>query len=71
MVKAIRASVLIILLACSAQAGDMPNGTPTPPPQPAQTTEEESTAQGDTPSDAADTLIEAALSVLNNVLALL
>ena len=30
--KAIRASVLILLLTCSAQAGYMPNGSPEPPP---------------------------------------
>lgn len=35
MCKAIRASLLILTLACSAQAGYMPNGTPEPPP-PAQ-----------------------------------
>lgn len=31
--KAIRASALILLLACSAQAGWMPNDLPTPPAQ--------------------------------------
>jgi hypothetical protein len=31
--KTIRASVLILFLACSAQAGDMQNGSPQPPPQ--------------------------------------
>jgi hypothetical protein len=36
MSKAIRASALVLLLACSAQAGWMPNDTPAPPPpQPA------------------------------------
>ena len=32
MVKVIRASALILLLACSAQAGWMANGSPEPPP---------------------------------------
>ncbi len=32
--KTIRASLLILLLSCSAQAGYMPNGSPGPPPQP-------------------------------------
>ena len=32
MVKVIRASALILLLACSAQAGWMGNGSPEPPP---------------------------------------
>jgi hypothetical protein len=31
--KAIRASVVVLLLACSARAGYMPNGSPEPPPQ--------------------------------------
>lgn len=31
--KAIRASALILLLACSAQAGWMPNDSPAPPAQ--------------------------------------
>lgn len=30
--KAIRASLLVLLFACSAQAGYMPNESPTPPP---------------------------------------
>jgi hypothetical protein len=30
--KSIRASLLILLLACSAQAGYMPNDIPAPPP---------------------------------------
>ena len=32
--KAARASLLILLLACSAQAGLIPNDTPAPPPPP-------------------------------------
>lgn len=34
MLKAIRVSTLILLLACSAQAGYMQNGSPEPPPPP-------------------------------------
>ncbi len=47
MVKAIRASVLVLLLACSAQAGIMQNETPAPPPpaEPAATSDE-TTADG-------------------------
>jgi hypothetical protein len=33
--KAIRASLLILLFACSTQAGYIPNESPAPPPQPA------------------------------------
>jgi hypothetical protein len=76
MVKAARVSVLILLLACSAQAGYIPNGTsepttpPPPPPATASAAEEEST-QGASADDLGDALTEAALSLLNNVLILL
>ena len=75
MFKAARASMLIILLACSAQAGYMPSGSDQPPPpppsQPVSSLEAETAAEGETPDDATDTLAEAALSVLDSVLALL
>ena len=77
MFKVARVSVLILLLACSAQAGYMPNGSPeepptTPPPPPAASVvEEEPVAASVTTNEMAGTLAEAALSVLNNVLALL
>ena len=70
--KAIRALMLSLLLVCSAQAGYIPNDSPTPPPpQPASSVEEEPAAEGDMQNGLADTLTEAALSVLNNVLGLL
>lgn len=75
MFKILRASVLVLLLACAAQAGEIQNGSPQPTPQPSteraqeETTTEE--AEGDSTYDLADTLTEAALSVLDNVLALL
>jgi len=76
MIKAVRVSVLILLLTCSAQAGYMPSGSseptpPPPPPSPVVVEEEEPTTESQTTSDVTDTLAEAALSVLNNVLALL
>jgi hypothetical protein len=72
MVKAIRASVLILLLACSAQAGYMGNGSPEPPPPPpAPAVQQTATTNGEMPNDAAATITEAALTVLNTVLALL
>lgn len=38
--KTIRASLLVLLLACSVRAGYMPNGSPEPPPpQPASVTQ--------------------------------
>lgn len=57
--RAIRASVLILLLTCTAQAGYMQNGTPQPPPPPQAT--QEPTTQGVvlTPP-----LVEFALSLL-------
>jgi hypothetical protein len=73
MFKAIRVSVLILVLTCSAQAGYMPNGLEEPPPPPPApvTAYEEPTAQDQTPDDTSVVIIEAALSVLNSVLALL
>ncbi len=77
MIKFVRAAALVLLLACSTQAGDIQNGSPQPPPPsaPASSTADEPvlavTAEGDGANDLADTLTEAALSLLNNVLALL
>ena len=74
MIKAARVSVLILLLACSTQAGYIPNGTaqptPTPTPEPTYFVEEEP-SDGETSDDVTDVLAEATLSVLNTVLALL
>ena len=61
--KAIRASALILLLTCSAQAGWMGNGSPTPPPQPAGVTQEP-TADGDISTTSANSLTEIALDLL-------
>lgn len=77
MFKIIRASMFVLLLACSAQAGEIQNGAPLPPPPQPVTTlpvQEDPTtpeAGNDPFFGLADTLTEAALSVLNNVLALL
>jgi len=70
MSKAIRASALVLLLACSAYAGDIQNGSPQPSPQPANVVQEP-TANGDIQNGIADAITDAALTVLNNVLALL
>lgn len=68
MSKAIQASALILLLACSAQAGWMPNGAPAqPPPQPPSTTQETTGGEiqnGIMPNDAPDTLTRTALELL-------
>jgi hypothetical protein len=73
MVKTIRASALILLLACSAQAGYMQNdvaGTPPPQPQPTSAVREptdaaqDPTLDGIIPNDAADSLTQTALDLL-------
>ena len=76
--KAVRASALILLLACSAQAGWMMNGTPPPPPPPPQTataaqeqtnTVQEPTADGPQ-NGATDSLTETVLDLIAGVLSL-
>ena len=72
MSKAIRASALVLLLACSAQAGIMQNEAPAPPPpsQPASTAQgptdatDEPTANGYIQNDAPSGLVQIALDVL-------
>ena len=74
MLKAIRVSTLILLLACSAQAGYMQNGSPEPPPpppsQPASAVQEptdatdEPTADGYMQNEAPGGLTQIALDVL-------
>ncbi|HEX8190708.1 MAG TPA: hypothetical protein VF586_20280 [Pyrinomonadaceae bacterium] len=71
MLKAIRVSTLILLLACSAQAGYMQNGSPEPPPpsQPASPIQEPTPTSEEPPADgymqtgAADSLTQIALDV--------
>jgi hypothetical protein len=71
--KSIQVSLLVMLMAVSAQAGDMQCGvTGTPPTQPATVEQEpiqESTASGDTSNNAVDTFAEVALNLLAGVLA--
>ena len=73
--KAIRASALILLLACSARAGWMGNDSPTPPPpsQPASAVQEPTaggevtageTTTGEIPNDTPGTLTQIALDLL-------
>lgn len=74
MVKVIRASVLVLILACSTRAGEMQNGSPEPPPPPAPVVvleDKKTPDEGDPSGDLMQTLTEVALSVLDNVLALL
>jgi hypothetical protein len=77
--KAVRSSALILLLACSAQAGWMGNGVTQPPPPPPETetteqvptsTVQEPTADGHTQSSATDSLTKTVLDLLAGVLTL-
>jgi hypothetical protein len=61
--KTIRASLLVLLLACSVQAGYMPNGSPEPPPQPASVVEAP-TANGWMANEAAESLTQITLDLL-------
>ena len=65
--KAIRASVLVLLLACSAQAGWIHTPVTGPPPPAPAVVEQEPTADGDIQNGLTVTM----LSVLETVLALL
>jgi hypothetical protein len=64
MAKSLRASVLVLLLICSAQAGEIQNDRTAPPPPPPA---EEETGKPTAP----DSFTETVLSVLQSVLALL
>jgi hypothetical protein len=77
MLKIVRASVLMMMLACAASAGEIPNsatGLPAPPPPPGIMTQEP-TAETDvltepTPETRADNFGETLLNLLDSVLAL-
>ncbi len=69
--KAIRTSALVVLLACSAQAGWMGNGFADPPPPPVEqetpSTAQEPTEGGDTENEATDSLTQTVLELLAGV----
>jgi hypothetical protein len=69
--KAIRASVVVLLLCSVARAGYIPNGEPSPPPQPASATTELQTTTDDGTQDAVPgtvTLVLELLAVLPSIL---
>ena len=70
MAKAIRASVLVLLLACSAQAGHIHNDVTGTPPPPPSITQEEQAAEGEMQNGAEGSLTETVLTVLESVLTL-
>lgn len=69
--KAIRASVLVLLLACSAQAGYIPNESPTPPPSQQTNAIQEPTTGSEIPNDAAVSIAQVALDLLATLPSLL
>jgi hypothetical protein len=69
--KTLGVSLLVLLLSCSAVAGEMPNGSPTPPPSQATNAVQEPTAAaqdpatgGEMPNGATDTLTQTVLTLL-------
>jgi len=70
--KAIRTSALILLLACSAQAGWMGTGVAEPPPPPPpEAVKQEPTEGGDTQDEATDSLTQTVLDLLAGVFSLI
>ena len=73
--KAIRTSALVLLLACSAQAGWMGNGLTEPPPPPVEqettSTAQQPTEGGNTQDEATDSLTRTVLDLLAGVISLL
>jgi len=68
--KAIRTSALILLLACSTQAGWMVNGVADPPPPP-DVVEQEPAESGETQDEATDSLTQTVIDLLAGVFSLL
>jgi hypothetical protein len=67
--KTISVAALLLALTCSAYAGDIQNDSPAPPKS--ANTIQEPTTDGDIQNGVADTITDTALTLLNNVLALL
>jgi hypothetical protein len=72
--KAVRASALVLLLACTTYAGDIQNGVTSPPPAPQTVTQEEQSVndyiRNAEPEAEPDRLTETVLNLLSDVLAL-
>ncbi|MDQ3917403.1 MAG: hypothetical protein M3348_02925 [Acidobacteriota bacterium] len=69
--KAICASALVLLLACSAQAGWIQNPAPTPPPSPQTDAAQEPTTGGEVADDVTDSWTATALDLLASLPSLL
>ena len=70
MKKTLRASVLVMLLACSVYAGEMPNGVTSTPPQSPAIAGEMPNGVASTSPLAESTATEVFLSLLQSLLAL-
>lgn len=71
--KALRVSLLVMVLACSAQAGDMPFGVTNPPPPPTASSTMPTSAtetDGDIPNMQPDAVTMTVLNLLQSVLSL-
>lgn len=66
--KALRTSILLLALSGSAYAGNMPNGSPAPPPAPAMYGGDMPNGSPQDEQTAVDAITEAALALLQNVL---
>lgn len=68
MSKALRASVLVLLLVCPARAGWMPNGSPEPPPAAPSTLQQETAGNAnDAQGGSANSLTDIVLGLLSSV----
>jgi hypothetical protein len=61
--KTLGVCLLVLLLTGTTSAGIIPNGSPTPPPQPASATQEPTTG-GEMPNPTPDTLTRTVLDLL-------
>lgn len=68
--KVVRASALVLLLACSAHAGWIQNDSPIPPPPSPANAVQKPATDGNTQDNAEVSLTDAALSFLGNMFAL-
>lgn len=69
--KTLRASLLLLVLSCSAHAGVIPNDrTPPPPPPPPPTEPAEGVIPNDSGDGEGETATEITLSLLQSLLAL-
>jgi hypothetical protein len=69
--KTLGVSLLVLLLTGSASAGEMPFGSPAPPPSQAANAVQEPTSEGEIQNESPDSLTQTALDALALLSALL